>query len=304
MSAWAKCLSSRGSRTRRITARRNNARRRIASSPSMAQRGGSRTIRSPERAGSGGSFIPPFADAVVAKENVPVGIIACGIGATSVREWLPKGADVSESADARRPRAKAPQRPVGEQRRCLRDVRRADEVGGPARLPRRALASRRERCEPERPHAHAAGQTLPRVSGAVSSATRDATSAGMRRGSSRRPATTCPAMKAATDIRAAQASLWRDGIALEGPDSDALKGKLRERDGQGVHFSGEGLREHGAKWAEKVLPWLDRQWTEPRTGGRRHGMDRLCAASRVPQHRLGERERAVQGHQELGRRAR
>jgi hypothetical protein len=29
---------------------------------------------------------------VAAKENVPVGIIACGIGATSVREWLPKAA--------------------------------------------------------------------------------------------------------------------------------------------------------------------------------------------------------------------
>ena len=45
----------------------------------------------PVASGGGGSFIPPFADAVVAKENVPVGIIASGIGATSVREWLPKG---------------------------------------------------------------------------------------------------------------------------------------------------------------------------------------------------------------------
>ena len=48
------------------------------------------------------------------------------------------------------------------------------------------------------------------------------------------------------------------------PDSDALKGKLHERDGKGVHFSGEGLRAHGAKWAEKVLSWLSRQWAEPR----------------------------------------
>jgi hypothetical protein len=42
----------------------------------------------PGASGNGGSFVPPFADAVVAKEDVPVGIIACGIGATSVREWL------------------------------------------------------------------------------------------------------------------------------------------------------------------------------------------------------------------------
>lgn len=73
-----------------------------------------------------------------------------------------------------------------------------------------------------------------------------------------------PGDEGSDDIRAAQASLWKDGIALEGPDSDALKGKLRERDGQGVHFSGPGLREHGAKWAEKVLPWLAKQWTAPR----------------------------------------
>jgi hypothetical protein len=58
--------------------------------------------------------------------------------------------------------------------------------------------------------------------------------------------------------------LWKDGIAYEGPDSDALKGNLRERDGKGVHFSGPGLREHGARWAAKVLPWLDQQWTAPR----------------------------------------
>jgi hypothetical protein len=57
------------------------------------------------------------------------------------------------------------------------------------------------------------------------------------------------------DIRAAQKSLWDDGIALEGPDSDALKGDFRD----GVHFSGKGLREHGACWAEKVAPWLERQ---------------------------------------------
>jgi hypothetical protein len=73
-----------------------------------------------------------------------------------------------------------------------------------------------------------------------------------------------PGDEGSTDIRSAQASLWRDGIALEGPDSDALKGALRERDGKGVHFSGPGLRMHGVKWAEKVLPWLQRQWTEPR----------------------------------------
>jgi hypothetical protein len=73
-----------------------------------------------------------------------------------------------------------------------------------------------------------------------------------------------PGDEGSDDIRAAQVSLARDGIALAGPDSDALKGDLRERSGQGVHFSGKGLREHGLKWAEAILPWIERQWTEPR----------------------------------------
>ena len=57
------------------------------------------------------------------------------------------------------------------------------------------------------------------------------------------------------DMRAGQKSLWDDGLALEGPDSDALRGDLRD----GVHFSGKGLREHGARWAEKVASWLEKQ---------------------------------------------
>ena len=59
------------------------------------------------------------------------------------------------------------------------------------------------------------------------------------------------------DIRAAQQSLWVAGLALEGPDSDALKAEFRENDGKGVHFSGPGLREHAARWVAKVAPWLE-----------------------------------------------
>ena len=92
-----------------------------------------------------------------------------------------------------------------------------------------------------------------------SSATRAARSVGTPRGSSHRRATTCRATRPRPDIRAAQKSLWDAGIALEGPDTDALKGELREQNGQGVHFSGKGLREHAARWAEKVSPWLEAQ---------------------------------------------
>ena len=61
------------------------------------------------------------------------------------------------------------------------------------------------------------------------------------------------------NIRNAQANLWKKGVALEGPDTDQLKGNLRERNGQGVHFSGEGLHAHAQAWAEKIIPWLEKK---------------------------------------------
>ena len=69
-----------------------------------------------------------------------------------------------------------------------------------------------------------------------------------------------PGDEASPDIRAAQAALWKLGLALEGPDSDALKGELRDEGGKGVHFSGPGLREHAARWVEKVAPWLEQRF--------------------------------------------
>ena len=39
----------------------------------------------------GGSFLPAFGDALVAKYKAPVGVASVGCGATSVRQWLKKG---------------------------------------------------------------------------------------------------------------------------------------------------------------------------------------------------------------------
>src|SRR6185369_11218381 len=46
----------------------------------------------PGATGNGGSFAPVFGDAMAEKFGVPVGIVACAVGRTSVREWLPRGA--------------------------------------------------------------------------------------------------------------------------------------------------------------------------------------------------------------------
>jgi hypothetical protein len=61
------------------------------------------------------------------------------------------------------------------------------------------------------------------------------------------------------EIRAAQKSVWDDGVALPGPDTDTLTGDLREKGGTGIHLSAQGLKMHAHLWVEKVAPWLDRQ---------------------------------------------
>jgi eukaryotic-like serine/threonine-protein kinase len=58
-------------------------------------------------------------------------------------------------------------------------------------------------------------------------------------------------------IRDAQKKVWDSGIAFPGPDTDALIGDNRDTGGKGIHFSGKGLRAHGAAWAEKVSAYLD-----------------------------------------------
>ncbi len=55
------------------------------------------------------------------------------------------------------------------------------------------------------------------------------------------------------EFRAVQAALWQQGLAIEGPDTDALGPEYRD----GVHFNSRGLRCHGELWAENVRTWLD-----------------------------------------------
>jgi hypothetical protein len=212
----------------------------------------------PGASGGGGSFLPPFGDAISQRFNVPVGLIACGIGATSVREWLPKGATFPnpptiESRVAKLPdgtwesNGEAFETLIGRMKqlgpRGFRAVlwhqgeSDANQQDSTRTLPgslyreyllRVILESRR-----------AIGWDAPWFVAQVSYH--------------------MPGDESSPDIRAAQASLWKDGLALEGPDTDALKGDWREAGGKGVHFSGPGLREHAARWVEKVAPWLEEQ---------------------------------------------
>ena len=212
----------------------------------------------PGASGGGGSFIPPFGDAIAERFHVPIGIVACGVGATSVREWLPKGSAFPNPPTIE---ANVRQLPNGEweSKGSLFSAfsARMKQLG-----PRGFRAVLWHQGESDANQA-ATTRTLP------GPLYRDYLTQLIR--ASRREigwaapwfvaqvSYHVPGDEASPDIRAAQAALWKSGLALEGPDTDALKGDLRDSGGRGVHFSSPGLREHAARWVEKVAPWLEKQ---------------------------------------------
>lgn len=212
----------------------------------------------PGASGAGGSFMPPFGDALAHRFGVPVGVVATAVGATSVREWLPRGtrfpnpptltgnvAELSngewESKGMLFERFTAVLRQLGEGgfRAVLwhqgeSDANQQDATRTlPGALYRKYLGQLIEGAR------GAAGWDFPWfVAQASYHSPDDAGSA---------------------DIRDAQRALWESGLALQGPDTDALAGDLRDGGGKGVHFSGAGQRAHGEAWARMVVPWLQSQ---------------------------------------------
>jgi len=221
----------------------------------------------PGASGNRGSFIPAFGDRLVETLDVPIGIVACGIGATSVREWLPKGSTFPNPPTIETRVEKMPSGEwVSKGEAFAMFVSRMKPLGANGfravlwhqgesdanqKDPTRTLSGKLYREYLERiirDSRREIGWEAPWFVAQVSYHV--------------------PGDEASLDIRAAQASLWKDGVALEGPDSDALKGDLRERNGQGVHFSEKGLQEHGTKWAEKVGSWQNGRLRPRRLPGR------------------------------------
>ena len=210
----------------------------------------------PGASGGGGSFMPPLGDELARRLGVPVGFIACGIGATSVREWLPQGATFPNPPTLV---ARVQQRPDGtwESKGEAYDMLVGRmKSAGPAGF-RAVLWHQGESDANQRD----ATRTLP---GKLYRKYLERVIRESRKASGRdapwmvaQVSYHVPGDEASPDIRAAQASLWKDGIALQGPDSDALKGELREKGGTGVHFSGKGQRALAKAWADQLVPWLE-----------------------------------------------
>jgi hypothetical protein len=221
----------------------------------------------PGAGGSRGSFMPAFGDALAERLGVPIGIVAMGIGSTSVREWLPAGTRLN----------RLPPR-----------TGNVVTVGPGQWEPAGKIFNRfTERMKQFGPHGFRAvlwhqgesdanqadpGRTLP------GSLYREYLEKLIR--DSRREigwdvpwfvaqvSYHNPRDASSSDIRAAQKALWDSSTALEGPDTDTLTGAMRDKNGTGVHLSAEGLRAHGHLWAEKVGPWLERQLGKPTSGAR------------------------------------
>jgi TolB protein len=218
----------------------------------------------PGASGTGGSFLPPFGDAMAEKFGVPVGLVACGVGATSVREWLPKGASFPNP-----PTIETNVKKSGDAWESKGDIYAAFRDRMKALGPNGFRAVLWHQGESDANQKDAARTLLGKLyreylAKLIRESRKDLGREVpwfVARASYHGPDDTGSA-----DIRDAQAALWKDGIALEGPDTDSLKGAWRDGGGKGVHFSGPGLRAHAAKWAEKVAPWLEKHPAVTRIG--------------------------------------
>lgn len=242
----------------------------------------------PGASGTSGSFLPPFGDAIAEKFGVPVVLVACGVGATSVREWLPKGATFPNP-----PNIEANVKKAGDTWESKGDIyvtfRDRMKALGPNGF--RAVLWHQGESDANQKDAT---RTLP---GKLYREYLEKLIRDTRKDLGweapwfvARASYHGPDDEGSADIRDAQASLWKDKLALEGPDTDALKGEWRDGGGKGIHFSGPGLREHAAKWVEKVAPWVEQQADVPRIGyselrtdlpGGRHANTRTMRAAVV-----------------------
>lgn len=210
----------------------------------------------PGASGGGGSFMPQFGDAIAEHFDVPVGFIACGIGATSVREWLPRGSTFPNPPTIE---SNVNALPNGEW-----ESQGAIFSSFAARMKHMGMHGFRAVLWHQGESDANQKDGTRTLSGNLYRDYLEKIIVQSRREIGwdapwfvAQASYHVPGDEASPEIRAAQASLWKDGLALQGPDSDSLTGALRENGGNGVHFSGPGLRKHAAAWEEKVAPWLE-----------------------------------------------
>jgi len=212
----------------------------------------------PGASGNSGSFMPPFGDAMAERFKVPIGIVACGIGATSVREWLPKGATFPNPPTIEK---RVEQLPGGEwasKGEAYEMFTARMKQLGPRGFRAVLWHQGESDANQKDPSRTLAGKLYTQHLSRIIRDSRRAVGWDAQWFVAQ-ASYHVPGDESSPDIRAAQKAVCDSGLAVLGPDTDELKGVLRERQGRGVHFSGEGLRAHAARWFERVSPWLDKQ---------------------------------------------
>ena len=211
----------------------------------------------PGASGGGGSFMPAFGDAIAEHFKVPVGIVACGVGATSVRQWLPKGATFPNPPTLLGGVAQLPDGRWESNGTIFSAFTGRMKLLGPHGF-RVVLWHQGESDANQKDPTRTLPESLYRQY--LQQIIRD----------SRREigwdaswfvaqvSYHVPGDEASPEIRAAQAALWKEGMALEGPDSDSIKGDFRERNGKGVHFMRQRTR-------RTRTPMGTESWTLART---------------------------------------
>lgn len=215
----------------------------------------------PGASGNGGSFLPPLGDLLVEHFGVPVGWIALAAGGTSVREWLPVDRRFLNPPTVK---ARVRQRADGlwESDGALYQVLAGRlRTAGPLGI--RAVLWHQGESDANQadPSCTLAGADyLEHLRKLIVESRNDA---GWRvPWFVARASYHSPDDPGSEDIRAAQRVICDDGLAIAGPDTDALTGAFRDSGGQGVHFSAAGLREHALLWSRELAPWLERQLAE------------------------------------------
>ena len=207
---------------------------------------------------SGGSFIPTFGDELYNNLKVPIGVASLGHGATSVRQWLPKGTDI-EIHPTLDDFIITTQ---GGKWQCdgtlfdymMKFIHRLGPNGFRAVMWHQG--------ESDAGQARAGYPVERQLSGKqYTELMKQLISAVPKDAEWKIPwfvaQATYHSEQDASDeeFRAAQKALWTAGVALQGPDTDSLRSGYRD----GVHFNAQGLKAHGRMWAECVLPWLKKK---------------------------------------------
>jgi len=211
----------------------------------------------PGASGKGGSFLPAFGDALVEKFHVPVALLPLGVGSTSVREWLPRG-----ELMAAPPTTGLNTLTVGSNRwassgMLFEKIAAAERFLGTNGF--RAVLWHQGESDAHQPFDReiTPGQYRQYLARVIVASR---TAAGWRVPWFVAQASYhSPQDPGTPELRVAQKSLVTDGIALAGPDTDALGPEYRQNHGLGVHFNAAGLQRHGQLWAELVSPWLEQQ---------------------------------------------